>query len=136
MIDRWLKNGSGGSDIEPTIPQVTRNGARKRLQSKRLATGWNGMTDTTTWDGDRDMGMDYISEMDFVNTDISQCVDTVMAGMYTQPLERDVLRMIERDQQVSTNPAITMEARHKQVYNYYMFGKTSIPVWTAITNCL
>jgi len=125
VIDRWLKNGSGGSDVEPTIPLVSRNGARMRLQSKHLATGWNGVTDATTWDGDRDMGMDYISEMDFVNTDISQCVDTVMAGMYTQPLERDVLRMIERDQQISTNPAITMEARHKQVSNF-MFSTSAL----------
>ena len=118
MIDRWLKDSSAGrydSDIEPTIPVARSKGARKRPRSKQVATGWNGMSDlsTTTWDGD--MGMDYISGMDFVNTDISQCVDTVMTGMYTQPLERDVLRMIERDQQVSTNPTITIEARHKQV---------------------
>jgi len=121
VIDRWLKDSRGESyskDIEPTIPLVSRNGARKRLRSKHVTTGWNGVTDGTTWDGDRDMGMDYISEMDFVNTDISRCVDTVMAGMYTQPLEHDVLKMIERDQQASTNPAITMEARHKQVPNF------------------
>ena len=112
MIDKWLKDSSGGrygSDIEPTIPLASSNGARKRQRSKHVATGRNGVTDTTG------MGLDYISGMDFVNTDISQCVDTVMAGMYTQPLEHDVLRMIDRDQQVSTNPAVTMEARHKQV---------------------
>ena len=67
------------------------------------------------WNGDLE-NTDYITGMDFVNTDISQCVEQVMAGMYTQPVERDVVKMIE-SQPATSNPAVTMEMRHKQVHN-------------------
>ena len=73
----------------------------------------NLLVSHTNWNGDSE-NTDYITGMDFVDTDISDCVQQVMAGMYTQPLECDVVKMIE-SQQATSNPAITMEMRHKQV---------------------
>ena len=70
-----------------------------------LSKEWNGGLESK----------DYISGMDFVNTDISHCVEQVMAGMYTHPVEHDVLKMME-SQPTTSNPAVTMEMRHKQVH--------------------
>ena len=123
IIDEWLKDDIGvvkyGDGTAPLIPLAqnrtkTTNSRSKRSNSKAhdqlaqdslLSTEWNGDSEST----------DYITGMDFVNTDISRCVEQVMAGMYTQPVEHDVWRMIE-SQQMTSNPAITMEMRHKQVW--------------------
>ena len=124
IIDEWLKDDTGvvkyGDATAPLIPLAqnrtkTTNSRSKRSNSKahdQLAL--DSLLVSTEWNGDSE-STDYITGMDFVNTDISRCVEQVMVGMYAQPVEHDVLRMIE-SQQMTSNPTITMEMRHKQVW--------------------
>ena len=124
IIDEWLKDDIGavkyGDSIAPSIPLTQKRTKTANTHSKRSNSRTHDrlsrddlLVSSTEWNGDSG-GTDYITGMDFVNTDISRCVEQVLAGMNTQPLEHDVLKMIE-GQQTSTNPAITMEMRHKQV---------------------
>lgn len=124
IIDYWLRDDLGGANYgdgnspphAPPDPLLqNRKGRNKRVNNKTVRQPYNedlvGLP--KEWNGDLE-NTDYITGMDFVNTDISHCVEQVMAGMYTQPVERDVLKMIESQPAIS-NPAITMEMRHKQV---------------------
>ena len=120
IIDEWLKDDKYGDGMAPSIPLVQNRTKTTNSRSKRSNSKTRDQLDqdsvlvsSTEWNGDSS-STDYITGMDFVNTDISRCVEQVMAGMYTQPVEHDVLKMIE-SQQTTSNPAITMEMRHKQV---------------------
>ena len=126
IIDDWLKDDLGttnyeGSNSPPHVPPSpllhNRKSRNKRAKNKTVHQPYNEdlLALPKEWNGDLE-STDYITGMDFVNTDISHCVEQVMAGMYTQPVERDVLKMIE-SRPATSNPAITMEMRHKQVHN-------------------
>lgn len=124
IIDEWLKDGLGAVKYEHSDapPQSTRervNTARrpnKESRNKTIDRLHNNdlLTSSTEWNGDSE-NTDYISGTDFVNTDISHCVEQVMAGMFTRPLDSDILKMTESNWPTASNPAITMEMRHKQV---------------------
>lgn len=119
IIDDWLKDDNlgavrykDGGAPSSSLPQYrvkTRKGSNESSTDKSFSQLHN--VDPLGVDFEN---TDYITGMDFVNTDISRCVEQVMAGMYTQPVEHDVLKMIKSHQTVN-NPAITMEMRHKQV---------------------
>lgn len=104
-----------GDDNEPSIPLSQNRTKTTRTCHKRSGNKTNDhlLVSSTEWNGALE-NTDYITGMDFVNTDISYCVEQVMAGMYMQPVEHDVVKMIE-SQRTTSNPAITMEMRHKQV---------------------
>ena len=119
IIDEWLKEDTEVvkyGDVNAPSTVLAQNRVKTtRSRNKRLKTCDldDLLVSHTNWNGDLE-NTDYITGMDFVDTDISDCVQQVMAGMYTQPLECDVVKMIE-SQQATSNPAITMEMRHKQV---------------------
>jgi len=120
IIDDWLKDDLGVVNYTDTSSNTTLLPlSQKRVKVKTChkrahnTVNDNSLVLPTEWSGDLEK-TDYITGMDFVNTDISQCVEQVMAGMYTRPVEHDVLRMVESQQTVS-NPVITMEMRHEQV---------------------
>ena len=108
----------GGGNTPPSLVQnsiKTIKSRNKRAKNKTIHQPYSDdiLALPKEWNGDLEK-TDYITGMDFVNTDISHCVEQVMAGMYTQPVERDVVKMIGSQPAIS-NPAITMEMRHKQV---------------------
>ena len=125
IIHDWLKDDSVAVNYEggytpPELPTQNRVKTKsKRAKNKAFKQLNNGDLSALPkeWNGDLE-SRDYISGMDFVNTDISHCVEQVMAGMYTHPVEHDVLKMMESEPTTS-NPAVTMEMRHKQVHKHY-----------------